>query len=301
MLLLIILGLGMPALSQLGAGSPTTVTAQKKQTVSSKDYRFFHGDALPDRTVYLSFDDGPGPFTQQVLDVLKQENIKATFFVCSRWGQSLHSSGPSLFELYPEALERMVDEGHIIGNHTASHPNLMGLSQAQVLAELDINQTELNRILGDKAPAMTLIRPPFGGPWFSNYRQSRKDAMLALLQRRGLPMLWTWEGDSRDSADWTRGEWFEPNESYQPKLLTFAIKVERIKKQILQNALGGLGFVVLMHDIHPTSIGALPHIITELKQAGYRFATMEDYVKERWQKSSAQIVAELALARSRRK
>lgn len=100
-------------------------------------------------TVSLTFEDGPSPiYTPQILDILKKNNIKATFFV----------TGPSA-KKHPELIRRMVAEGHAVGVDTMTHPKLPRLNDAQLYYEVvgsrDILQTILN------APPVCLS-PPFG-------------------------------------------------------------------------------------------------------------------------------------------
>lgn len=253
-------------------------------------YRYAHGDQLPEKTVFLTFDDGPGEWTGAILDVLRDEGVKATFFVCARWGVAGFGDNPSSFQKHAAIMERMVDEGHAIGSHSSRHQNYANLKESQVLADLDENQAELDKVLGPQSPRLTLIRPPYGGPWFANGGTKARQRMTRILQKRGLPMLWTWEGDSGDSSDWTKGEWYSAGDKYIPTTLVYGVKVQRIQRQVLSVA-DGQGIVVLMHDIHPTNKEALPRIIRELRDRGYVFATMEDYVQWRWKKSSSDIVA----------
>lgn len=268
-------------------------SARTAPKVNPLEYRYLHGDPLPEKTVYLTFDDGPGEWTSRILDVLDRENVKATFFLCGRWGQPGKSRGsPSVFARHGAVLERMVDAGHVLGSHSSRHQDFALWSEKSILADLDENQADLDAVLGEKSPRLTLIRPPYGGPWFSRGSRKSRERITKVLQKRGLPMLWTWEGDSGDSADWTRGEWFESGDMYRPSTLVYSIKVQRIRKQVL-SAADGQGIVVLMHDIHPTSADSLPEIIRELKARGYVFATLEDYVLGRWKMPSRQIVEDL--------
>jgi len=118
------------------------------------------------REVALTFDDGPSPYTAQVLDVLKRERVKATFFLCG-----------ANAERYPELVRRIRAEGHAIGNHTYSHPWLYLKSEAVLAAEIDRAQDALERTSGARP---TLFRPPFGVRWFP---------LWPLLRERGLTMV----------------------------------------------------------------------------------------------------------------
>jgi peptidoglycan/xylan/chitin deacetylase (PgdA/CDA1 family) len=128
----------------------------------------------------LTFDDGPSPYTGQILDVLKAERVKATFFLC----------GENALR-YPELVKRIRDEGHEIGNHTWSHPYLHLKSRARISEEIDRTQDALEKIAGVRP---RLFRPPFGVRWFS---------LWPLLDARGLTMvMWTVRGiDASGDAD----------------------------------------------------------------------------------------------------
>src|SRR5699024_1586797 len=79
--------------------------------------------APTENTVALTFDDGPDPrFTPQILDLLAEHDIQATFFVTG-----------ARAEAYPELLQRIVNEGHVVGNHTYGHPNLVEASDMDTL------------------------------------------------------------------------------------------------------------------------------------------------------------------------
>lgn len=103
-----------------------------------------------DKVVALTFDDGPNEeTTPRVLDILKQHNIKATFFLI---GQKA--------EKYPHLVQRMVDEGHIVANHTYSHRGVFPISRSRkVIDELQKCSDAIAGIIG-KYPK--LFRPPFG-------------------------------------------------------------------------------------------------------------------------------------------
>ena len=118
--------------------------------------------------IALTFDDGPSvPYTGQILDLLGERSVKATFFVC---GQNV--------ELHPELARRIVAEGHSIGNHTYSHPFLYLLGPRAMSEEIDRTQSII-----EKATAVRpkLFRPPYGIRWFGLTRILRERG-LALVQ-----------------------------------------------------------------------------------------------------------------------
>jgi peptidoglycan/xylan/chitin deacetylase (PgdA/CDA1 family) len=106
-------------------------------------------DCRKARCVALTFDGGPSKPTPKLLDLLKKERVKATFF--------LQGKGHS--DTYPATITRMAKEGHEIGNHTWSHKNLTELTPKQISAEIEPVQKDIEKATG-KAP--TLMRPPRG-------------------------------------------------------------------------------------------------------------------------------------------
>jgi peptidoglycan/xylan/chitin deacetylase (PgdA/CDA1 family) len=110
--------------------------------------------------ICLTFDDGPSPFTLQILDVLKKFNVKATFFVCGK-----------CIENYPEIAKRIVKEGHKIGNHTFSHSFFLSLSG---LLKEEIEKTEeiIYKVTNVKTK---LFRPPWGilRPWLKKFLKEK--------------------------------------------------------------------------------------------------------------------------------
>jgi peptidoglycan/xylan/chitin deacetylase (PgdA/CDA1 family) len=126
------------------------------------------------REVALTFDDGPGPFTPQVLAVLKRHRVPATFFVV---GRSLHDFGVTL----PKELA----DGFVVGDHTEQHPLLTRLTLADQQREIAGQAVDIQSY---EAPYPRLFRPPYGG--------FNADT-LDLLQRNGMLMV-LWSVDTHD-------------------------------------------------------------------------------------------------------
>jgi peptidoglycan/xylan/chitin deacetylase (PgdA/CDA1 family) len=135
-------------------------------------------DGPPDLgKIALTFDDGPGEATPIILDMLKQAGIRATFFLC---GQNV--------ERYPDIARRIAEEGHEIGNHTYSHPRLLGRTPGKIAYEIERAQTIIAHHTGRRP---RLFRPPFGLRWFG---------LFTILERNGLTsVMW-----SVNSLDWKR-------------------------------------------------------------------------------------------------
>ncbi len=105
---------------------------------------------IGDFRIALTFDDGPDTvYTVRILDILKQKNVKATFFVTGYHAR-----------LYPSIIRRIHNEGHVIGNHTFTHLYLPGASTTEMISEVERTQRIIDRYSG--APSSFLFRPPYG-------------------------------------------------------------------------------------------------------------------------------------------
>jgi len=134
---------------------------------------------VQDGRVALTFDDGPSsPYTEQILDILRERKVTATFFLC---GKNV--------ERYPEIARRIVAEGHTVGNHTYSHPFPYFRRRSFIAAEVDRAQDVIEQITGQRP---RIFRPPFGARWLGMY---------SVLCERGLPLT-NW---SDTGYDWLQG------------------------------------------------------------------------------------------------
>ncbi len=102
----------------------------------------------PAPKIALTFDDGPSIYTEQLLDGLKERNVKATFFLIGKYA-----------EAYPELVKREAQEGHLVGNHTYSHVQISRLPIEQAREEIVQTNTILEELIGKK---IEYVRPPFG-------------------------------------------------------------------------------------------------------------------------------------------
>ncbi len=200
------------------------------------DIFFLQGPADQKR-VALTFDDGPDPrFSNGVLDVLKQYNVPATFFVLG-----------SKAVANPQIVKRMQSEGHVIGNHTYAHPNLVKESGLGTL-EREVTRTEdaLNDIIGYRTK---LFRPPYGFLYNELVEKLRKMNYYVIA----------W---SVDSLDWKE----DP-----PEVIASRV-VDNIQP----------GAIILMHDgaepgrDRTNTIESLRQIIPKLQEQGYEFVTVPE-------------------------
>ncbi|ASN07323.1 polysaccharide deacetylase [Virgibacillus necropolis] len=119
------------------------------------------------KSIVLTFDDGPSRVLPAILDVLKEENVPATFF----WQSRL---------LYPERpWERVLDEGHLIGTHSTKHLNLVKQPYEKQYQDIRNSVSKIEAITGNK---VTYFRPPFG--------QYNNDTIKAVKKLNLTPILW---------------------------------------------------------------------------------------------------------------
>ncbi len=206
--------------------SATSATSQHVYTIGDT------GEHL----VALTFDDGPHEkLTPEILDILKFNDVVATFFIV---GENVREN--------EDLIERMIEEGHEVGNHTFGHEYLGGKSRSVMEREIDLcddiiyNHSEYNTIL---------FRPP-GGLY---------DATLtAVCAERGYSVvLW-----SIDTRDWT------------------GTSAANIENEIINNVKDGS--IVLMHDYicgESHTGDALKSVIPRLKELGYRFVTVSELIE----------------------
>lgn len=196
------------------------------------------------KTVYLTFDDGPGgKATLEVLDTLQKENVPATFFII---GNQICGQENTIL--------RMKNEGHSLGLHSFSHDrNILYRSNGDFINEMKKCQDELFRVTGDY---YTILRFPFGSN-NSTYRLTK--SMVDCIHQSGFT-IYDWTQDTLDGAN--------PNSS-PDLILNRAISTDDT-------------VVVLMHtsNININSAKALPGIIKYYKSQGYTFKKITPNTKE---------------------
>ena len=203
--------------------------------------------AVNPKMVALTFDDGPdGTYTPQILDILADRHVKATFYVI---GQN------ALTNL--NVLRRIHREGHDIGSHTFTHPNLDETSMVRAVAELNANQRLLQSTLGIST---VLFRAPYESSGFGFLDSSPQ--VIQVVHRLG----YLWGGFNTDTDDYLR----LPDQS------------DWIVSDVLRQVQETKGFhVVLMHDgggHREATVKALPEIIDRLRAKGYVLVTTHELV-----------------------
>lgn len=191
--------------------------------------------------IALTFDDGPDPeWTPKILDILKRENVSATFFVI---GENAVS--------HPGLLRRIIAQGSEIGNHSYTHPNLALVSPSGTRIELNTTQRLVEAYTGR---AMRLFRAPYFGDAEPTTTDELEPALFA--QQRGYINI----GLHVDPGDWTR-----------PGVDAV---VDRTIQQVLAGNEERSGQVILLHDAggdRAQTVAALPRIIDGLRARGYHF------------------------------
>lgn len=184
----------------------------------------------------LTFDDGPHPVhTPRLLDMLRERNVKATFYVL----------GPRV-QSYPHIIRRMVAEGHEIGNHTWTHGNLKHMSDQQIRSEFARTRDMIVAVSGVQPRTM---RAPYG----SIYTRQRE----MVYREFGYPTV-MWDVDPLD--------WKKPGHSV-------------VAQRLISRARNGS--ILLLHDIHGSSVDAVPHTIDSLLRAGYQFVTVSQLIAQK--------------------
>ncbi|MFJ5550058.1 bifunctional polysaccharide deacetylase/glycosyltransferase family 2 protein [Streptomyces sp. NPDC093225] len=196
---------------------------------------------IPDRTAVLSFDDGPSPkWTPKILELLKARGIRADFFVTG-----------AMTTRNPELIKQIVADGHELGVHTFTHPDLVYQSHARISWELAQTQLALAGVAGVHS---ALFRPPY-----SSDASALDDWNYPVIKYVGARGYLTAFID-RDTDDWKR-----PG-------------VEKIVKAAMPRK-PGAGALILLHDAggdRTQTITALGQIIDRLHAQGYRFTTISE-------------------------
>ena len=229
----------MLALALTSAASIAAVATASYQSMAPTGQLFgktFTGRSRGSRQIALTYDDGPNhQHTPRLLELLAKQNVQATFFLIGRYVQQR-----------PDLAREIVRAGHIVGNHTFTHPLLTFKSESEIKRELAACQSALHDALGDHS---NLFRPPFGG---------RRPAVLRIARELRLePIMW-----NVTSYDWN------------------APPAAVIEQKVAGKIRGG--DIILLHDGGHKQIGAdrsqtviaTDRLITRYKNEGYEFVTI---------------------------
>jgi peptidoglycan/xylan/chitin deacetylase (PgdA/CDA1 family) len=226
--------------AQLGSGSVPTAPASEVSATAGSAL-----SALPPKKasysrcnvegpqVALTFDDGPhATNTPRLLDLLKERNVKATFFLVG-----------TNVEAYPDIVKRIVSEGHEVASHSLTHPNLGKMAEGSVTEQLERTHRAIKTACGVDVVS---FRPPYG-----SFTVTQRAWAASRFGYRTI--LW-----DVDPLDW--------------KVRDSA----KVEAEILRATTPGS--IVLMHDIHKTTVDAVPAVIKGLSEKGLQFVTVSALV-----------------------
>ena len=242
-------------------GSPTT--GRIKPEVDSSELLISEEsyDSLPSKWVVkrygihdkkklvLTFDDGPDPeYTPRILDILSREHIPAAFFVV---GLNAENNIP--------IVKRIYREGHEIGNHTFTHPNIAKVSRKRAIVEMEATRLLIECITGHS----TVM---FRAPYNADFEPQKLEELIpvAIAHEKNYLDI----GESLDPLDWEPGT---PADSIFDRVVR---EKERMTREDLS------GNIILLHDAggdsREATVEALPRIIKYFKERGYTFTTVAD-------------------------
>ena len=199
-------------------------------------FNAYYVEYTNEKNIYLTFDNGyEQGYTNDILDVLAKHEVPATFFVTGHYVKE-----------EPSLIKRIVSEGHIIGNHSDSHPDFTTLSTGEIKKEIQAVEKAVAHLTTQEE--MYYVRPPRG---------TFNERTIRLLDELGyIQMFWSlafkdWEIDAQ------KGWKFAYNQM-----------MEQIHP----------GAIVLLHAVSADNAEALEHIIIDLKKAGYTFRSLDEFM-----------------------
>ena len=186
------------------------------------------------KAIYLTFDEGyEAGYTSQILEILKENDVKATFFLTAHY-----------INTQEELVKQMIEEGHIIGNHTVNHKSMSSLTEEEIKKEvMDLHQSVYEKF----GYEMKYIRPPKG-----EFSEKTMQVTNSLGYKT---VMWSFAYE-----DW--------NEEKQPD-------EEKAKEKILKNLHNGE--IMLLHGNSKTNTNILDSIIKEAKNMGYEFKSLDEF------------------------
>ncbi len=227
--------------SLLGAAVAAGLSAAGFQSMAPTGQWFgrtFVGLGRGSKLLALTYDDGPNDVhTQRLLEVLARHGVRATFFLIGKYAQAR-----------PNIVRELASAGHVIGNHTYTHPNLIFTPSFKTRKELTDCEQTLTEVVGEHSP---LFRPPFGG--------RRPGSLQVARSLRLQPVMWSVTG-------W---DWKAPPADY-------------IERRVVKQVRGG--DVILLHDGGHLQMGAdrsqtviaTDRLIARFKDEGYELVTVPE-------------------------
>ena len=181
--------------------------------------------------VALTFEDGPDIYTERLLNALEEQDAKATFFVVGDAASD-----------FPDTINRILNTGNELGNHTYSHETLTKLDSSEILYQIN----DLNQVIEQLTGTSTdLLRPPYGA--VNETVQENSDFPI---------ILWSLDSGDKDTSE-----------------------IGDIVQKVLENVKDG--DIIRMHDTHETSVAAAEVLITELKNRGFELVTVSELARSK--------------------
>ncbi|MBE6530319.1 MAG: delta-lactam-biosynthetic de-N-acetylase [Ruminococcaceae bacterium] len=200
-----------------------------------------------EKVVYLTFDAGyENGNVSKILDVLKEENVPGTFFILQ-----------NLIRKNPELVKRMVEEGHLVGNHTAHHKNMSYASDEALINEIKLLEDKYQELIGQEMPKF--YRPPEG--------RFSEENLKCLTENGYQTVFWSFA-----YPDWD-------NNRQMPEK-----KAEKIILDNLHN-----GSILLLHPTSATNAAILGNVIREIKNQGYKFGRIDEIAYQKIEKIDEQV------------
>ena len=213
------------------------VCDQSQEEIALYDGYYVNDAAADEKVIYLTFDAGyENGYTPAILDTLKKHNVKATFFVVGNY-----------IETSPDLINRMVEEGHIVGNHTYHHPDMSKISDiTSFQKELEDLEALYQQTTGQEM--QKLYRPPQGKFSESNLKQASELGYKTVF--------------------WSLAyvDWYVDNQPTREEAL------EKLLPRVHPGA------VILLHSTSKTNAEILDEFLTTLEEQGYTFGTLNDIV-----------------------
>ena len=228
---------GVARADEVCPGHPDALGVSRVLTVSPEDFtrigtmQYRQTLPLKDHEVVITFDDGPlPPYSDRILDTLASQCVKVTYFLVGQMARA-----------YPWVVRRMYNDGHTIGTHSLDHPLIFqNLPLEKVEHEVDGGINLVDTAIGDPAAVSPFFRIPGLG------RSKVSENFLASHD------LITW------SADVVADDWFHH------------ISADQIVRRAMRRLEAKGRGILLLHDIHPATAMALPVLLKQLKDKGFR-------------------------------
>lgn len=213
---------------------------------------YYTGSELPNKALCLTYDDGPGIYTAEIAQFLYEQGIKATFFVVGKYATN-----------YPDVLNRLKKQGHLIGNHTYDHPDVTYYQSINGDIQHQILKTDAV-IKNYSDDGKIYFRPPYG-KWSKEVASELNENLIASLNHIG-PIYWDVGGV--DCYYWQQG---------------LSVK-ETVDKYVVDINKIGKGIVLLHDDIadmdvvkhQNKTLELTKQLIPILKEQGYKFVRLDE-------------------------